>query len=62
MYVLENIFSIYYIYHKYIFVCISIMCMYVYCSYNESKNQFLNIEIYYSNLKIKISVMKCIHI
>jgi len=32
------IFPIYYIFQKYIFVCILIMCMYVYCSYNESKN------------------------
>jgi hypothetical protein len=31
------IFMICYI-HKYIFVCILIMCMYVYCSYNEFKN------------------------
>ncbi len=35
---IENIFTIYYIYHKYIFVCILIICMYLYCSYNESKN------------------------
>ncbi len=35
---IKIIFIIYYIYHKYIFVCILIMCMYVYCSYNESKN------------------------
>ncbi len=31
-------FMTYYINHKYIFVCILIMCMYVYCSYIESKN------------------------
>jgi hypothetical protein len=35
---IKIIFMIYYIYHKYIFVCILIMCMYVYCSYNEFKN------------------------
>ncbi len=35
---IKIIFTIYYIYHKYIFVCILIMCMYVYCSYNETKN------------------------
>jgi hypothetical protein len=32
------IFTIYYIYHKYIFACILVMCMYVYCSYNEFRN------------------------
>jgi hypothetical protein len=35
---IKIIFTIYYIYHKYIFVCILILCMYVYCSYNEYKN------------------------
>jgi len=34
---IKIVFTIYYIYHKYIFVCILIMCMYVYCSYNELK-------------------------
>jgi hypothetical protein len=29
---------IYVIYHKYIFACVLIMCMYVYCSYNEFTN------------------------
>jgi hypothetical protein len=33
-----------YIYHKYIFVCILIMHMFVYCSYNESKNWYLNLK------------------
>ncbi len=32
---IKIIFTIYYIYHKYIFVCILIKCMHVYCSYNE---------------------------
>ncbi len=59
---IKIIFTIYYIYHKYIFVCILTMCMYVYCSYNEFKNSCLNYEIYYSNLKINILVMKCIYI
>jgi hypothetical protein len=31
-------------------VCILIMCMYVYWSYNELKNYYLNSEIYYSKL------------
>jgi hypothetical protein len=35
---IKIIFTIYYIYHKYIFMCILIMCMHVYCSYNELKN------------------------
>jgi hypothetical protein len=43
-------FTIYYIYHKYVFVCILIMCMYVYWSYNEFKNYYLNSEIYCSKL------------
>ncbi len=45
---IKIILQIYYRYDKYIFVCILIMCMYVYCSYNE--------------LKYIISVMKCIYI
>jgi hypothetical protein len=59
---IQIIFTIYYIYHKYIFLCILIMCMHVYCSYNEFVNSHLNFEIYYSNLKINISVMKCTYI
>jgi hypothetical protein len=35
---IKIIFTIYYIYHKCIFVCILIMCMYIYYSYNEFKN------------------------
>ncbi len=35
---IKIIFTIYYIYHKCIFVCILIMCMCVYYSYNELKN------------------------
>jgi hypothetical protein len=35
---IKIIFTIYYIYHQYIFVCILIMGMYAYCSYNEFKN------------------------
>jgi hypothetical protein len=34
---IKIIFTIYYIYHKYIFVCILNMSMYVYCSYNDLK-------------------------
>ncbi len=34
---IKIIFTIYYIHHKYIFVCILIMCMYAYCSYNDLK-------------------------
>jgi hypothetical protein len=63
VYVCINIiFTIYYIYHKYIFLCTLIMCIYVYCSYNEFKNEYLNSEIYYSNLKMNISIMKCTYI
>ncbi len=45
---IKIIFMIYYIYHKYKFVCTLNMCMYGYCSYNDKK--------------INISVMKCIYI
>jgi hypothetical protein len=34
---IKFIFTIHHIYHKYIFVCILIMCMYVCCSYNDLK-------------------------
>ncbi len=51
---IKIIFTICYMYHKYIFVCMLIMCMYVYCSYNEFKNKCLNYDISYSNLKIVI--------
>jgi hypothetical protein len=51
---------IYYIYNKYIFVCVLIMCMYVHCSYNEFINSYLDSKIYYSNFKINISITKCI--
>jgi hypothetical protein len=35
---------------------ILIMCIYVYSSYNESKNKYLNSEHYYSNLKIATKI------
>jgi len=34
--------------------------MYVYCSYNELKSECLKFKFYYSNLKINISIMRCI--
>jgi len=49
---IKIIFMIYVIYHKYIFVCILIMCMYVYCSYNELKFSYLNLRNIYVNLNI----------
>ncbi len=33
------------------------MHTYVYCSYNESQNYNLNLEFFYSNLKIVISIV-----
>ncbi len=36
------------------------MHTYVYCSYNESQNYYLNLKICYSNLKIDISILKTI--
>ncbi len=30
------------------------MHMYVYCSYNESQNSYLNFEIFYLNIKYSI--------
>ncbi len=45
---IKIIFTIYYIYHKYIFVCTLIMYMYVYCSYNDQK-----INIWTRNLSFK---------
>jgi hypothetical protein len=59
---IKIIFTICYIYHKCIFVCILIMRMHAYCSYNEFLNKYLNSQIYCSNLKINISVMKCMYI
>jgi hypothetical protein len=38
MYVLKLYYDMLYIYHKYILMYILIMHVYVYCSYNESKN------------------------
>jgi hypothetical protein len=57
---IKILFMICYIYHKYIFVCVLFKHMYAYCSYNESRNWYLNSEIYYSNMKIDISVLKII--
>jgi hypothetical protein len=34
------------------------MHMYVYCPYNDFKNKIFNSEIYYSNMKIDILVLK----
>ncbi len=45
------------------YICVYINYVwYVYCPYNEFKNKYLNYEIYYSNLKINISVMKRIYV
>jgi hypothetical protein len=49
---IKIIFTIYHIYHKYIFVCILIMCIYVYCSYNESKNYIWTQKINYQIWKL----------
>jgi len=33
---------------------------YVYCSYNEYQNEYLNSEFFYSNLKFDISILKIV--